>query len=57
MSVAHFVDFKQTGRAKEVAIVITVRFYFPKWLFARLPQIKCIRYGSVRSSHLQLKLH
>jgi len=28
-----------------------------KWLFARLPHIKCIRLGSVRSSLLPLKMH
>jgi len=29
---------------------------FTKWLFARLPHIKCIRLGSVRSSHLPFKM-
>jgi len=28
-----------------------------KWLFARLPHIKCIRLGSVRSSHLPFKMY
>jgi len=28
-----------------------------KWLFARLPHMKCIRLGFVCSSHLPLKMH
>jgi len=28
-----------------------------KWLFARLPNIKCIQLGSMRSSHLPFKMH
>jgi len=28
-----------------------------KWLFAHQPHIKCIRLGSVRSSHLPFKMH
>ena len=31
--------------------------FFTKWLFARLPHMKCIRLGSVRSSHLPFKMH
>jgi len=27
------------------------------WLFVRLPHLKCIRLGSVRSSHLPFKMH
>jgi len=32
-------------------------FYSAKWLFARLPHVKCIRLVSVRSSHLPFKMH
>jgi len=28
-----------------------------KWLFARLSHMKCIRLGSMRSSHLTFKMH
>jgi len=28
-----------------------------RWLFARLPHIKCIRLGSMRSSHHPFKMH
>ena len=31
--------------------------HFTKWLFARLPHIKCMRLGYVRSSHLPYDIH
>ena len=37
---------------------LTLSFFLVEvWLFARLPNMKHIGLGSVRSSHLQFKMH
>jgi len=45
---------KPSGRVLQFQ---TVMLFFWRWLFAHQPHIKCIRLGSVRSSHLPCKMH
>jgi len=51
-----FWDF-QTNTKFSTQDFFLMGFIFRKWLFAHQPHIKCIRLGSVRSSHLPFIVH
>jgi len=54
----NWVDRRASKSPERNTYLVPVTYFEnTKWLFAHLPHIKCIKLGSVRSSHLPFKMH
>jgi len=52
-----FLSFCEDLDFSEVTFHTLPHLKCTKWLFTHLPHVRCIRLGSVRSSHLPFKMH